>query len=123
MAVSEPPFDPAAVLARVGGDESFLRDLLGMFEEEVVPRLEQVRQAITAGDAERARVTAHALRGLIGHFSTAAAYQAATRLEHLGRDGDVTAAARMQPDLEETVATLRLALAAFAAGLGEGNKK
>jgi hypothetical protein len=89
-----------------------------MFLEEVADRLEKVREAVRVGAAARLRLTAHALRGLIGHFSTGAAYQAATRLEQFGIDGNLTEAPRVHADLEETLAALRPALAAFASGLG-----
>jgi HPt (histidine-containing phosphotransfer) domain-containing protein len=116
---TEPAFDPTALLARFGGDETFVREMIGLFLEESVERLEGVRAAARDGDAQRLRLAAHAVRGLIANFSTGPAYRAASRLEECGRDGDLAGAARVHASLEEALAVLRSALAAFAQELAK----
>ena len=42
--------DEPAALARVGGDVDLLREIAELFQEEYVPAIEALRQAIERGD-------------------------------------------------------------------------
>lgn len=102
----ESTFDPTAIVALVG-DEQVARELAGLFLEESPRRLAEARAALRRADADGLRLAAHTLAGSLGLFDAAAAYEAARRLETMGRSADLTAAAEAYSVLERTVGPTR----------------
>jgi two-component system sensor histidine kinase/response regulator len=103
-------FDPRPLMQRIGNDSILFRELVGMFEEDCPRLLEQLRQAIAAGDADTVQRTAHQLKGSAGNFAALNVVQAAQRLEDLGRIGDLSEAADAFHDLEDALAVFHAAL-------------
>ena len=60
---AEAPIDKAALLARLDGDASFMRELLAIFIEEEGGRRDSIEEACGAGDLEALRRAAHGLKG------------------------------------------------------------
>jgi signal transduction histidine kinase/DNA-binding NarL/FixJ family response regulator len=58
-----PLIDRAALLERLDGDESFMRELLGIFIEEVPGRSEAFRKAVGERNLEALQKQSHALKG------------------------------------------------------------
>jgi HPt (histidine-containing phosphotransfer) domain-containing protein len=56
---------------------------------------------------------AHTLKGAVGTFSARRAYEAALRLETLGRDRTLAEAAPALAELQEALTSLQRALTAF----------
>jgi CheY-like chemotaxis protein len=110
---SEAAFDPAVALARVGDDRALLKELIGLFLGECPRWLAAIREAIRQGDAGELRRAAHSIKGTVGTFGARAAFEAAQRLEAMGRDGNLAGAAEAADALEEAVRRLQPALAAF----------
>jgi HPt (histidine-containing phosphotransfer) domain-containing protein len=81
-----PRFDPAELRARVGGDEALLRQIAALFLDECPTHLGEIGAAVDARDAERLRVAAHTLKGMVGNLSTGGLYEAAFALETLGAE-------------------------------------
>ena len=77
------PVDRAAVLQRLGGDETLLADVASLFVEDCPARLAALEEAVAAGDAERIRFAAHGLKGAAGNLSAQRLYDAARHLEQL----------------------------------------
>ena len=111
---AEPGLDRAVILERIGGSEVLLARLVSLFFKNSPPRLAALRDAIAAGDAKAVEFEAHALKGSLAVFGAEVATAVALRLETLGRDDDLTAAAEVDDDLETAVARLRPAVAALA---------
>lgn len=112
-ATAEPLVDPVVALARVGGDEKLLRELVMMFRRECPGWLESVRQAIERGDAKELRRAAHTVKGTVGTFGARAAFDMATELETMGRTGDMNGAAAICQRLSESIERLHPALTAL----------
>ena len=108
------PTDPEALLARLGGDEDLLREVVGLFLDESPRLLGEAEAALAAGDAGRLEQTAHRLKGAIRNFGTSPAAEAAGRLEALGRSGNLDDAPAACRELAEALGRLRAALAAAA---------
>jgi signal transduction histidine kinase/HPt (histidine-containing phosphotransfer) domain-containing protein/ActR/RegA family two-component response regulator len=106
-------WDPAAALARVGGDRELLGELTHLFLDECPKWLAEIHQALDAGDAAELRRAAHSLKGGLGHFGARSALDAAQCLEAMGRTGDLTQAGPAFARLEAALADLRPALAAL----------
>lgn len=102
--------DVAALLEGVSGDRKLLRELIELFLADAPRLLARVKRAIVRGDADRLKQAAHALKGSIGNFGSASAFEAARRLETFGREKDLTAARSAIDAFELEVKKLRQAL-------------
>jgi PAS domain S-box-containing protein len=86
------PSDPSAVLARMGGDRVAVRQLVEVFRQDCPALVADIDAAVRAGDANRLKVAAHTLRGMVAFFAADRATAAALALEQLGEAGNLTAA-------------------------------
>ena len=78
-----------------------------MFLDDSVRLVNDIREAIAEGDAERLRRAAHTLKGSVSNFPAGAAREAAARMEIIGFNGDLDAARRTFRELEQEVDRLR----------------
>jgi CheY-like chemotaxis protein/HPt (histidine-containing phosphotransfer) domain-containing protein len=108
--------DPAVALARVGGDQKLLGELVTLFNRECPSWLADLRAAVAAGDAEKVKRTAHTVKGSVGIFGARPAFEAAQRLEKMGQEGDLAGAAAACDELETLLRRLPPALEVLAAG-------
>jgi CheY-like chemotaxis protein len=79
-------FDRSSLLARLSGDEELLGVVVGLFLEDCPQRVTAIRAAVDAGDADRVRFEAHALRGAAANLSAASVAGVARSLEALGAE-------------------------------------
>jgi len=107
-------FDEAEALSRVGNDRQLLGELAEVFLSESPRLLDAIRTAITNGDAYKLRIAAHSLKGAIDNFAAQAAYEAALRLEMLGRDGNLAEAEQACATLQKETDRLLPVLASLA---------
>jgi len=82
-------FDQTAALARVGSDPELLAELAELFLAECPRIMTDIGSAIGAGDAFRLKCAAHSLKGSVDSFAAPAAHEAASRLEEIGRSGNL----------------------------------
>jgi len=108
-----PGFDRTVALARVGGDEDLLRELIDDYLRDSPGWRDDLRRAAVGGDAAGLRRAAHTIKGAVGYFGADAAATTADRIQIRGRAGDVAAAAADLPELEQTLDRLATALRAF----------
>ena len=105
----------AVALERLGGDEDLLSEIAGLVLEDTQHLMAEIRQAVCAGDAEGLQRAAHTLKGSVGNFCAERTFQAACRLEMIGRSGDLAGAADALRNLESELDTLTPELTALAA--------
>jgi CheY-like chemotaxis protein/HPt (histidine-containing phosphotransfer) domain-containing protein len=113
---SGPPaaaLDRETALARVGGDAQLLRQVACLFLEESPRWLREIRDALARRDADRLRLFAHSLKGSLGTFGARVAFDAAQRLEALGRARDLDQAEPTCAALEEALRRLQPELMAL----------
>jgi len=72
----------------LGHDRSLIRDSIAILRAQCPELLEEIRQAIEAGDAAELHRAAHSLKGLTGYLGPSPIVQSAARLERAGRDSD-----------------------------------
>ncbi|HRH79663.1 MAG TPA: response regulator [Thiobacillaceae bacterium] len=85
---NDPPvYDRHEALARIAEDLDLFNDLVDMFLGEVQGYLDELRQALAAGDMNRLQRAAHTLKGILATFSAVPAHDRALELEQAARDG------------------------------------
>ena len=95
--------DKAQLLARVGGDLNLLRELVDLFLDTGTQMLSQVEQSVGQGDAGAIERAAHTMKGVVGNFAANRAFEAALKLETMGREGSLKHADRAFRDLEREI--------------------
>jgi HPt (histidine-containing phosphotransfer) domain-containing protein len=78
-------FDYNASLARMGDDESLLREMAALLLEDGPQRMQQALEGLHNHNANGVIHAAHTLKGLTANFGAARAVAAAARLEDLAR--------------------------------------
>ena len=104
-------FEEAQIIARFDGDLELVRELAGMFIEECPKYLNDMSEAVRAGDAHALERSAHTFKGSVGNFSTVGAHESALKLETLGKSGDLTGASEILNLLQEQLAQFTQVLA------------
>lgn len=113
-----PAFDRKAALARAGGDEELLKETAEIFVDESPRLLADVREAVARRDGGALERSAHRLRGSAGNFDAWGAFNAAKRLEALGRAADFAGVEEEYERLASEVRRLESALLLLAKGPG-----
>jgi CheY-like chemotaxis protein/HPt (histidine-containing phosphotransfer) domain-containing protein len=88
---SDLDFDQGELLARVDNDRELLQELLMIFKEEFPRHLQALREAVDSSNGDRVASTAHALKGMLLNLAAHHAAASVSRLEQLGRSGDLPA--------------------------------
>jgi two-component system, sensor histidine kinase and response regulator len=99
--------DREVALTRVGGDAELLKEIAELFLENYQAWLAELREAGASGDAGAVERTAHGLKGSVANFGARDAVDAALKLEHLGRNHDLSAMPESLAALEAALETLR----------------
>lgn len=86
-------FDEADLLERIDHDWEFLQETVDMLATDAPALLQEIRQAMEAGDAAAVGRAAHTLKGMVANFCAAAPQATAFELERMGKAGDVSGAA------------------------------
>jgi PAS domain S-box-containing protein len=106
----EPPFDREKALERVCGDEALLAEIAAIFVEEYPDLMRQIQSAVERRDADALAPLAHTLKGSIGNFCAPKAFDAALRLEKMGKSDDLTDIDKAWANLEMEVERVKDAL-------------
>jgi two-component system, sensor histidine kinase and response regulator len=80
-------FNRAELLERVGGDETLLTTIIGVFRSDATNMLDAIRDAVAANNPHAVERAAHKLKGALANLSAATAMQVAKVLEDMGRHG------------------------------------
>jgi HPt (histidine-containing phosphotransfer) domain-containing protein len=107
---SDPVLDPAALEDTCGDDTEARDDLVKLFLEHSAGELEQLRDALAAGELDGVRATAHSLSGSAGTLGAVALASACGELSRAARaqetDGLGARMAQVEQAYEATSARL-----------------
>jgi HPt (histidine-containing phosphotransfer) domain-containing protein len=106
----------AAALARVGGDEELLSEIAEIFLDQCPEALSEVRAAVESKDPVTLQEAAHSLKGSVGNFGAKDAFDAALRLEMMGRQQNLTDSTAALADLERALENLQPQLSKLVSG-------
>jgi two-component system sensor histidine kinase/response regulator len=98
-----PVFDKDGALRRMGGDEELLNDVIAIFKEDVVKRLESLSAAIDAGNIDDTQLHAHAIKGSAANVGAVQIQELSEILERDARDGSLTDADTRLTALESAI--------------------
>ena len=103
----KPSAATSALLANFGGDPVLLGDVIEMVLADSPATQRAIHRAVTAGDAAAVASAAHALKGTVGLFTKAGAYEAAAELERAARHGEMGQFEATTARLAEAMTALR----------------
>jgi two-component system sensor histidine kinase/response regulator len=78
---------------------SFMRDITGLFREDALVRLHELRDSVDDGNAERLARAAHSLKSSSGNIGAARMYSLCATIESNARQGNLEGAAAMVEQL------------------------
>jgi HPt (histidine-containing phosphotransfer) domain-containing protein len=101
------PIDMESVLERVGGDESFLQELIDIYIEDFIEKYDQLKQAIEEADFNNIMEIGHSLKGSSGNLSLNCLHETAYGIELAGRENDIEKARLLFLRLKEEFKELK----------------
>ena len=85
-------WDQEAALQSVDGDTELLVEMAELFLQDSARLLQEIGEAVAAGDASGLHRSAHTLKGSVANFAAEEACETAFQLEMMGRSGNLTGA-------------------------------
>ncbi len=76
----------AAILENFMDDEELLFETIDLFLDRISVRMAELKKAVAGKNPDVFMPEAHTIKGMIGNFSTAGAFEAAKKLEMKGRE-------------------------------------
>jgi signal transduction histidine kinase/CheY-like chemotaxis protein len=111
--------DVARGIQTMGGSEQSYRELLAIFREDVLERLDVLREAPKEEDAQFFVTQVHALKSAAGNIGAMALSADAARLEDAGKRGDAETIRRELDPFREALIRLAEAIRLLSAGGGD----
>jgi CheY-like chemotaxis protein len=108
------PFDREHVLDIAAGDMEFLSGLVDIFADTAPTLVDEIARHIADGQSDGVYRKAHQLKGSISNFRAVRARSVAARIEELGVNSDLDAAAALMGELRSRLDELVSALQALA---------
>jgi signal transduction histidine kinase/DNA-binding response OmpR family regulator len=118
---TEQVLDGRALLGQVDGDVRLLGKLTRLFLADCPGMLSRIRRSIASRDPQALQQAAHALKGAIANFAARGPFEAALKLEMIGRRKELSGVEDAYAALEKEIKRLERALAAL--GANKGRKK
>ncbi len=84
-----PPVDYPSVLERIGGDLSFLKELLNLYLEDFSEKYERLQKAIEQKNFDLIREFGHSLRGSSANLSLTFLQETSLHMEVAGKEKNV----------------------------------
>jgi PAS domain S-box-containing protein len=110
-AIEKEVLDKGKVLARFEGEAELLAELVGLFLDDCSRLVSAVRRSAERREAQALERAAHELKGSLINFSATRAYEAALRLEVIGREGAMDQAMTAFEELAKEIERLKPVLA------------
>ncbi len=102
-----PPIDYPSVLERIGGDKSFLKDLLNLYFEDFSEKYERLQKALEQKNFDLIRELGHSLRGSSANLSLTFLQETSFHLEKSGKERNAEKAKKALALLEQEFKKLK----------------
>jgi HPt (histidine-containing phosphotransfer) domain-containing protein len=103
-------FDLSEAMKSVDGDKALFREIANLFLESAADNMSKIRQGIASSNKDAVEKAAHNLKGSISNFGAKRAFEAACRLERIGRQGKLKEAETAGSELEREIKALEAAM-------------
>lgn len=103
--------DREALMERLGGDGSLLKEIVDLFVQDCSRLLADMKEAVGQRDAERLEMAAHSLKGSVGNFGAPQAVATLAEVEALARRWDLFAASEALKKAEQELQRVKEGLA------------
>ncbi len=111
---NDPAIDPEAIenlrALDTDGDNSFLREIIGIFLQDTPLRIADLHSSLAEGDVTKFSRTAHSLKGSASNLGAARLSGAAAKLEQQSRHEGLGGVAQQIPVIEAEFAAARAEL-------------
>ena len=104
---SKSPIDLSSVLERIGGDESFLQELLNLYTQDFSEKFEELKEAISQQNFEAIQKLGHTLKGSSANLSLTSLQEASFQMEKAGREKNIAMARQTLSLLDDEFQRLR----------------
>ena len=88
------------------GDQTLVREVVKIFLDDCPLQMAAIKAAVDARDAVQIRTTAHALKGSAGYLRATLVFEAARKLEAIGRESALATADTLHQQLVAEIARL-----------------
>jgi CheY-like chemotaxis protein/HPt (histidine-containing phosphotransfer) domain-containing protein len=105
--VEQPPVDMARLIEFAGGNQDSYNELVGLYFKQTGEQLVQIRRAISNGDSDNASRLAHSAAGASATCGMVAIVPVLRRIEHLGQERQLAAAAALLADVDREFERLK----------------
>jgi CheY-like chemotaxis protein len=103
-------FDLSKAMSAVAGDRVLFEEVANLFLEDAADKIAKLKEGVDRGDASSVEKAAHMLTGSVSYFGAKRAFDAARRLELIGKNGTWTEAEAAQLELEKEFKALETAM-------------
>ena len=117
VGIKQEVLDESALLSRFEGEADLLRDVVSLFMDDCPKLMDGIRGAVERSDAHGLERAAHKLKGTVANFSARASYDAALRLEVMGREGHLDEAREALTALDAALEELGPVLITLSGGI------
>jgi HPt (histidine-containing phosphotransfer) domain-containing protein len=87
-------------MERVQDDKELLLELLDIFQEDFVGKMQAMQEAVKSGDIAKIKEVAHSLKGASGNISAKEMHTNFLKLEGAAKNSDLTQAALILKDID-----------------------
>ncbi|MDR1085263.1 MAG: Hpt domain-containing protein [Deltaproteobacteria bacterium] len=108
-------FSKEKVLETFMDDEELLVDSISTFLENVRTRFAKLKEAVSGRTVDVIMAEAHTIKGMMGYFSDGPPYEAAKKLEFMGREKNLDGVDEALADLETNLEKLNAVLKSWIA--------
>ncbi len=102
-----PPIDYPSVLERIGGDKSFLKELLNLYFEDFSEKYERLQKALEQKNFDLIRELGHSLKGSSANLSLTFLQETSFHLEKAGKERNAEKAKKALALLEQEFKKLK----------------
>lgn len=102
----EQVFNVSEALKMIDGDMDLFQEIVVIFLEDYPNQLKKIRDGIARAEATTVERAAHNLKGSVSNFGAWLAFEAAYRLEHMGKEGRLGQAKGALSELEKELKQL-----------------
>jgi two-component system, sensor histidine kinase and response regulator len=110
----EAVIDKQVALSQASDDVELLLEIIELFLADCPVLLEEMQEALASSDKQGLMQAAHSLKGAVGNFGAKPAYEAAHKLEMMGREGKLSLALVACQELTIQLDRVQMALTALA---------